>query len=334
LAALLVGLMATPARRILIDRWFAAGCAVAAVIALPNFLWQWHYQFPMWTLLQNGQNGKNIEVGPLLYLAQEVLITTAFLAPVWIVGLGWLLASRAFRFLGIAYVVLIVEMMLFHGKHYYPADVYPIMIAAGATAIEPWTRGSLVIRSAVLAYATAFGLAFLPYSLPILPESTFVSYDKVVSSVLHIGRSALETEHGRDESALPGDWADMHGWPEIAAAVKSVYDSLPPEERARAVVLGDNYGGASAVAFFTPDVPVISVHNQYWLWGTRGYSGDPLVQIGGTCFHAEHLYKSRTVVTVVSPPWAIDYERNLPIAICRGIRKPFAQVWAQNQDYI
>jgi hypothetical protein len=41
-----------------------------------------------------------------------------------------------------------------------------------------------------------------------------------------------------------------------------VYDALPPQDRAHAVVFGDNYGEASAVAFFTPDLPVISVHNQ------------------------------------------------------------------------
>jgi hypothetical protein len=37
----------------------------------------------------------------------------------------------------------------------------------------------------------------------------------------------------------------MHGWPELAAAVERVYDALPPQDRARAVVLADNYGTAS-----------------------------------------------------------------------------------------
>ncbi len=78
-----------------------------------------------------------------------------------------------------------------------------------------------------------------------------------------------------------------------------------------------NYGGASAVAFFTPNVPVISVHNQYWLWGTRDYFGEELVQIGGSCFKAEHLYASRTVVTTFSSRYGIargaaSADRDLP----------------------
>jgi hypothetical protein len=327
LAALLAGLLVTRERRVLFGRWFAAGCGVAVLIALPNLLWQWHHGFPMLELLQNGQNGKNIIVGPVLYLVQELLITIPFLAPVWIIGLIWLLRSAPYRFLGIAYVVLIAEMVLFHGKHYYPAAVYPIVIAAGAVPIEAWTRRARVVRAVVIAYAVACGLLFLPISLPILPEPAFVAYDAEVDTLLHLPHGVLATEHGREVVQLPGDFADMHGWPELAAAVKRVYDGLPPTDRAQAVVFGSNYGESSAVAFFTPDVPVIGVHNEFWIWGTKGYSGNVLVEIGGDCGASLHLFASRTVVTTLHTPWVIGWERDLPIAICRGIRTPLAQVW-------
>lgn len=327
LAALFAGLLFTPERRVFANRWFAAGAAVAAAIALPNFLWQWAAGFPMLELLQAGQNGKNIIVGPALYLAQEILITGLFLAVVWIAGLVWLLRTAQFRFLGFAYIALIAEMIVFHGKHYYPADVYPIVIAAGAIVLERWTEGRSVARSAVVAAVCAVGIAFLPLNLPILPENTFVSYLTSLSSTLHISKTATATEANRETSALPGDWADMHGWPEIAAAAARVYDTLPPAERARAAVFAGNYGEASAVAFFQPHVPIISEHNQYWLWGPRGYTGDVLVQVGGTCFHSDRLFASRTLVTRVHTPWAISYENDLPVWICRGIKKPIAQVW-------
>jgi hypothetical protein len=334
LAALAAGLLVTPGRRILFNRWFAAGCGIAALIALPNILWQWQHGFPMFELLENGQNGKNIIVGPLFYLLQELIITIPFLAPVWIIGLVWLVSVPRYRFLGIAYVILIVEMLLFHGKHYYPAAVYPILIAAGAVPIEAWTLRASVVRGLVVAYAFVFGLAFLPMSVPILPEESYVAYTARVNALLHLPHDVLATEHGREVAALPGDWADMHGWPEIAAAAKHVYDSLPPAERKRAVVFAGNYGDASAVAFFTPDVPVISVHNQYWEWGTKGYDGSVLVQIGGTCFEAEHLYASRTVVATVRSRWAIGWEQNRPIAICRGARKPLAAAWPTVKVFI
>ncbi len=333
LIALVAALLISRQRHVLFNKWFAAGCGIAVVIALPNFLWQWHYGFPMLELLRAGQNGKNIIVGPLAYMGQEIIITGVFLAVVWIAGLIWLLRWSDFRYLAYTYVILIAEMIVFHGKHYYPADVYPILIAAGAIPFERWTRGSIAARSLVATATIVIGLAFLPTAMPVLPEPAFVSYFNALSSTLHISKSATATEHNREESSLPGDWADMHGWPEMAAAAKQVYESLSPAERSKAVVLAGNYGEASAVKFFAPGIPVISPHNQYWLWGTRGYSGDVVVQVNGTCFHSDRLFVSRTRVTTLTNRWAIGYEKDIPIWVCRGIRKPLANVWPAVKNY-
>ena len=232
-----------------------------------------------------------------------------------------------------SYVLLIAEMMLFHGKHYYPADVYPILIAAGAVPIETWTKRHMFARAFVTAAVVAIGVAFLPTAMPVLSESQFVVYLDSLSRALHISKNATATEHGRENSALPGDWADMHGWPEMASAVKSVYESLPPGERRQAVVFAGNYGEASAVRFFAPGIPVISSHNQYWLWGTRGYSGAVVVQVNGTCFQSDHLFATRTRATTFTNRWAIGYETNIPIWICRGIKKPLAEEWPAVKSY-
>ncbi|MGH7717140.1 MAG: hypothetical protein ACREML_14240 [Vulcanimicrobiaceae bacterium] len=32
----------------------------------------------------------------------------------------------------------------------------------------------------------------------------------------------LATEHGRENAQMPGDWADMHGWPQLAQTVENV----------------------------------------------------------------------------------------------------------------
>jgi hypothetical protein len=334
LAAMVVGLLLTLQSRVLASPWCAAGCGVAILIALPNLLWQWGHGFPMLELLQAGQHGKNLIASPLLYLAQEILITNMFLWPVWVIGAIWLLRTPAFRFLGYAFVLLIAEMMVFHGKHYYPANVYPVVIAAGAVQIEAWTSRRIAWRLLLPAYATAVGVALIPFSLPVLSEQQFVVYQARLGDVLHIPRSAIATEPNRESSLLPSDWADMHGWPEMADAVKRVYQSLPPNERFRAVVLAENYGGASAIAFFTPEIPVISVHNEFWLWGPMGFYGDPTVQIGGSCFASEHLFASRTVVATFNSRWGIGAEQNLPIAICRGARAPLSDVWPKSKAYI
>jgi hypothetical protein len=333
LFAMLLGLLLTPQRRILFNGWFVAACGLAVIIALPNFLWQWHHDLPMLELLKNGQLGKNVLVGPLFYIGQETIITGLLFAAVWLIGLVWLLSKGELRFFGYAYLILIVEMIAFHGKHYYPADVYPILIAAGAVPLESWTTTRPAVRALLTAAAVVWGIAVVPYNLPVLPEHTFVVYSASFERMIHLSRSATATEAHREDSALPGDWADMHGWPEMAASAKSVYESLPVAERARAVVFAGNYGEASAIEFFTPGIPVISEHNQYWLWGTRGFRGDTLVQVGGSCFQSLNLYASRTRAATFTHPWAIGYETNLPIWICRGIKKPFSTVWTEIKAY-
>ncbi len=333
LIALVAGVLLTPERRILRNGWFGAGIALMALIALPNVLWQAHYGFPMIELLRNGASGKNIAAGPALYIVQEILITNLFLFPVWVIGLFSLLRSSAYRFLGYGYIILIAEMMVTHGKHYYPAAVYSILIAAGAVAIESWTSRTTLARYLVLAYALVLGPVFVPFALPMLPERTFLAYQQRVLTTLHLSKNVTATEHHREDEALPADWADMHGWPEMASTVKRIYDGLPVAERTQAVVVASNYGEAAAIQFFA-NVPVVSGHNQYWLWGTHGYSGNVVIDVNGDCGASAHLFARSRRAAVFDAPYTVSYETHIPIMLCRGIKEPLAQLWPREKDYI
>jgi len=334
-AALLLGLLLTPERRILFSRWFLAGLGICGLIAMPNFLWQAYYSFPTWEFLRNGQHGKNLIVGPVQYLFQQLLITNVFLSLVWIMGLGWLFWNARLRFLGYAYLILIGIMVLLHGKHYYPAAVYPYLMAAGGVAIEAWTSRWKAVRPAVVTAVAALGLVFVPFALPILPEAPMVSYQNWLLGFLHIPRQAVATEHHR-LPALPSDWADMHGWPELAATVARVYQSLPPEDRAQAAIVAQNYGEAGAIDFFGGEYglpPALSGHNQYFLWGTHGYNGNVIIDIGGDCGAREHLFQSSERAATFTSPWIQPFEDDMPIMVCRGIKRPLADIWPSVKDY-
>lgn len=335
--ALVAGLAISPQRRVLASRWFAAGVALAALVALPNFLWQAHYGFPMLELLRNGQAGKNVVVGPGLYLMQQLLVTNLFLSPVWIVGaISLLVRATPARFLGWTYVVLIALMIAFHGKHYYPGDVYPIVIAAGAVEIARWTQRQIVVQTAIAVVATLAGLFFLPFSLPVLPEQSMMSYQAFVSRALHLNRSTMATE--RHQTAdLPTDWADMHGWPELAAAVAGVYESLPPAQRGEAAIVASNYGEAAAIDFFGTAYglpPALSGHNNYWLWGPRGYSGNVVIDVNGDCGAARHLFRTARRAATFDAPWVVSYERDVPIMVCTQPKTGLGTLWPSLKNYI
>jgi hypothetical protein len=239
------------------------------------------------------------------------------------------------RFLGYTYVILMVFMMVLHGKHYYPADVYPYLMAAGGVAIEAWTNRWKGLRPIMVATVILLGLVFVPFAMPILPEERVVSYSEGLMRALHIQRQTLATEHQR-AAALPQDWADMHGWPQLAATVANVYRSLSPGDRAQAVIVAQNYGEASAIDFFGRQYglpPVISGHNQYYLWGTRGYSGNVLIDVAGDCGARAHLFATSQRAATFTSPWIMPYEDGIPIMVCRGIQEPLAELWPRIKSY-
>lgn len=336
--ALIAGLMLTSGRRTLRTPWFLGGVAIAILIALPNFAWQATHGFPMWELLRNGAAGKNLPTPPALFLFQQLLITNLFVAPLWIVGLIRLFANPTDRFLAWTYVLLIAMMIALHAKHYYPANVYPILIAAGAVAFEEWTTRARYWRPVIVIATVAAWLFFLPFSLPVLSEPAMVSYSDFVMHALHLKRTALQTERSRT-SALPEDWADMHGWPQLVATVARVYDALPPQQRAQAAIVASNYGEAAAIDFFGSHYglpPAISGHNNYWLWGTHGYSGNVVVDVNGDCGADSDpaLFSTKRVAAHFDAPWIISYEHHIPIGVCTGITQPLSAVWPKLRRYI
>ena len=183
-AAMLGGLVATSQRRALLTPWFLGGALIAAASALPNFVWQAAHGYPMWTLLRDADEYKNAQLSALQYVGTQFLIIHPLLAPISLIGLVTLLRRPDARFLGIAYLALIAQMIALHGKHYYPGDVYPILIAAGAATIEAWTDGALLWRPALAAYALGAGILLVPLLMPVLPERTMSAYDRIAQSML------------------------------------------------------------------------------------------------------------------------------------------------------
>jgi hypothetical protein len=160
--------------------------------------------------------------------------------------------------------------------------------------------------------------------MPVLPIGTFIAYQ----SALHL--KPIEREHAAI-GVLPPDYADMLGWPEMTDAIAAAYESLPENERARAMIYAANYGEAAAFDFFGHDLPVVtSHHNQYYLWGTRGYSGSDPVVISINV-SPDDMKKSFTSVRLANEyagvPLAIPLERDDPILISTGLKRPLAEAW-------
>ena len=114
LAALLIAILLTPARRLLWNRWAATAVVVCAVLVLPNAAWQVRHGFPSLEFYRNATINKNIPTPPLAVVASQVLFTNPGLLPLWLAGLAWLVASergKPYRFLAFAYALLLAAMI-------------------------------------------------------------------------------------------------------------------------------------------------------------------------------------------------------------------------------
>ena len=282
--ALMVGLLMTAQRVLMATRWFLIGGAAALLIFLPNLLWMVQHHFPHLQMLANiKRSHRNVALSPIGFIGWQILGMQPLALPIWIAGLWVFLFrdwGRPYRALGYAYLVTLLTLLLADGRFYYLAPAYPMLLAAGAVAIERWSESSsrLWLRVAYPALLAVTGVMIALNTLPLLPPETYISYTHL------IGISQPKFEN-RQASELPQLLADRFGWPEMAAAVAQVYDGLPADVRARTAIFGSNYGEAGAIDFYGPKLGLphaISGHDNYWYWGPRGYTGESVIVLGAT----------------------------------------------------
>ena len=266
------------------------------------------------------QSGRDISLPPLAYLqaqAQMLGFVAALLA------LGALLfafskAGRAFRALAWAYVIFLVEMLLLNGKMYYVAPVYPMMFAAGAVWFEAHTqRRAWAWAKPVLALGIlAVGGVYAPTALPLLSVPHFLAYEHT------LGIEQQKFEHTQP-SVLPQLYADMFGWEGIAQRVAAFYHTLSPQQQSVTAIFANNYGDAGAIDFFGPKYGLpkaIGGHQNYWLWGPRGYTGESMIVLGeGNEANMRNKCASYEIIGNTNDPLSRPDEW-LPIYYCRGFK--------------
>jgi 4-amino-4-deoxy-L-arabinose transferase-like glycosyltransferase len=331
-AALGIGLLATPQRRSLLRPWLYVGASIGAILVLPNVLWQQAHGWPFLELGKAAVNGKNVALSPVAFFVQQLLLMGPVAAPVWIAGL-WASSRRpklaVYRAFPIAYAILFIFFVVTHGKAYYITPIYPTLLGIGAVAIERWLQ-SAVWRRAALGTVAVAGAIAAPMAIPVLSEKAFIAY----STILGIAPSATAAEVQK-LGLLPQHFADQHGWPEMAAQVATVYNALPPADRAKAVFLGVDYGEAAAIDIFGRPLglpPAISGHNNYYLWGPQGHDGSVLIVLGPYWEGLLSAYRRVEVAGEINNPYAMPYETG-PIYVLHDPKVPFSFIWPRLKRY-
>ena len=340
LIAFFAGIAVSPQRNLLLTRWPWYGAVIAFLIALPNIIWEYTHHWATYELLSNiAKSDKNIVLGPWPYLKSNLDSLGMLTVLVWVPGLIWCLflkEGRRFRALGWIWIFSFVLFIVLKGKTYYLTPVYPMLFAAGSVAIESWFER--MPRSVQLGIKPAFAvIVFLraaigwPFAMPMMPVEKFIAYEHALHAVPERTETVAVNE-------LPQQYADMFGWPELAATVVKVYNSIPAGQRESCGIYGRNYGEAAAIDYFGPRLGLphaISGHQSYWFWGPAPYTGDCMIFIGKPPAALDGMYDSVTQVAETTQAYAMPYEYHRPIFLCRG--KKFSSLhdlWPQMKFWI
>ena len=333
LAGIVAGVVLTPERRFLKSRYLWLGVLACALIALPNLIWELRNHFPFLELMHNiRMTNRDVVRGPLAFIADQAQIMNPVLFPLWVGGLAWLFMGREggrYRVVGWTYVVTLGLFIVLKGKNYYVTPVYPMLFAAGAVGFERSTANR--VRWAIPAYAALVlitGALLAPIFCPILPPGKFIAYQKK----LGIEPPKIENQNN---GPLPQYFADEFGWQEMVEQVARVYNSLPPEERARTAIFANGWGEAAAVDFFGPKYGLpraISKHNNYWIWGPGNYDASTMIVLRSNGRGDREHFESVEAAGRVEHPYSRRDEW-FTIWLCRGPKFNLQQVWSGMKLY-
>jgi hypothetical protein len=290
-------------------------------------LWNIRHHFPFLELQANiRRSGRDVPLGPLSFLGQEIMTMNPLTLPVWLAGFWFFFCTKSgklFRALGWAWVFTAIVIVGVSPRVYYLYPAFPLLFAAGAVVWERrFRRQSVSPKLAWPVLILAAGAVLAPLAIPVLTPETYIRYTKA----LHLGQPAIETH---SLGPLPQIFADQFGWEEMAATVARVYHSLEPDVRAKTAIFAQNYGQAGAIDFFGRKYGLpksISGHQNYFLWGFRDYSGDSMIVLDERQEALEQIFDSVQKVARVQHPYSMPYQ-HFDVFYCRGLKMPMQALW-------
>jgi len=339
---IVIGLLLTEQRRVFLNPWIWIGGLAAFLIFLPNLLWNIHYHWPFLELIHNIRvEGRDVILPFPQYFFQQTLLIDPITAPIWLTGLFALLFSarlKPYRVLGWCYLVCFTVFFVLHGKNYYLAPVYPMLLAAGAVIIDSAIDGNKNdapeiagprrgwLKPIIVIVLLASGAHLAPVTVPLLSPESFLAYAK------HLPFRLPVMEHAHARAALPQWYADQFGWEEIVAETAVAWNHLTPDERKDEAcgIFAQDYGQAGAIDFLGRRYGLprsLSGHQTWFLWGPRGFSGNCMIVLDDSRENLERLFDHVEYVgQSADNPYAL--EKQIDVYICRGAKfGTLAQLW-------
>ncbi len=330
-----VGLVLTEQRRWLATPWPWVAAGIAFAMFAPHVFWQIEHDWPTLEFMRNAASEKMVSKSPMQFLGEQLLIVNPLFAPLWLAGLiHFFRREEGRRHQVQAWIWLSVCGLLIAGgvaRANYLGPTYAALFAAGGVAFErfallPRARWLPAVSSTVLA---AGGLATAPLALPLLPPERFAVYSEALGITPPV-------EQAIEFGVMPLHFALRFGWPELIDAIEAAQGTLTPDERARAVVLGDWFGDTGAVNFLGPArglPPAIAGHNNYWIWGPVEGRGDVVLAVAHDDSWLSLHFARVAIAAEIDCSWCLPYVDRLRVYVARDPEVPLTEIWSGLKRY-
>ncbi len=337
---LIVYLIATPHRKLLLTRGPYIAGVIAFLLFLPFVIWNINHDMAHVEFARNASQFKYAGISRADFLKDLVLLENPFsmvllaFSIVYFFNRKYPLADRATIIIFMTtFLILIIKGQV---KSEYLAGAFLAVFVTGAVQLGSLKNTVLkkVVYGLYLIPYVLVGMLIMPLALPILSEEKFIDYN----DKLGINRKNTES---KEESELPQFFADMHGWEKLAQDVSDAYMSLPESEKSQAVAWVNNYGEAGAIDYYRdryPLPPVLSRHNNYYLWGQETIEKNnfrTLIILGGTEETHRKSLESAELFKIHTCQYCMPYENNLPIFIGRNLNPSLdlMEIFLNNRNY-
>ncbi|MFT3823954.1 MAG: glycosyltransferase family 39 protein [Chitinophagaceae bacterium] len=276
LIGLIPALLLTEQRKIFTKPQLYFAILIVLLIILPNLLWQYNNNFPVFHHLKELTETQLVNVNRMDFIRSQVFffIGSILVLLASLYALLFYKPFRPYRFFFWAIVFTLAAFMYFKAKDYYAIGIYPIYIAFGSVYLgeilkNDWKKylQPVFIAIPLLLFIPVFNIGFPNKS----PEYIIQHADKYKRFGL------LRWEDGKDH-LIPQDFADMLGWKELAHKVDSVYSGLPNKQNT--LVLCDNYGQAGAINYYTKQkIKAVSFSADYINWFDLSKKYENLIRV-------------------------------------------------------
>lgn len=327
LMALLPALLISVHRSLLWKKETGIAAACALIIFLPNLLWQNAYNFPVVQHMEALSTTQLANVKPLNFLLDQLLLNM----PSMLLLFGGLFfffspKGKPFRVLGWLYIAVIILFLIFKGKSYYSAGIYPVLLAAGAVIWERWAKpqwakaglGTLMVLST---------LPFLPLGVFVLPLEKMVDYSSWLKTEIKLD-GPLRWEDGVVHD-LPQDYADMCGWQELAQIAAQAYQKASNPETT--LLYAENYGQAGAINLYGKNEGLPhcnSFSDNFRLWIDPNFQPTALIYVNDELgADVEALFEDIQLIGSIATSYA--REKGTNVYLCQNGKENVADFWQE-----